>query len=103
LDMLRVDAWPRESTRPVPAGPGESHMEDVTSSHEIWEMLKAVLANPREQRLAYLFFHCGLSPSEIVRCCPQEWSDVQEIARLRRTTMERLLCHADQLTLVMHS
>ena len=55
-------------------------MEDVTSSHEIWEILKAVLVNPREQRLAYLLFHCGLSPRVIVRCCPQEWSDVQEIA-----------------------
>jgi len=100
LDMLRADSRPRESSRPVPAEPGEPHMEDVTSSHEIWEMLKALLANPREQRLAYLFFHCGLSPREIVRGLPQEWSDVQEIARLRRTIMERLLCHADQLGLV---
>ena len=103
LDMLRVDARPRESTRPVPAGLGESHMEDVSSSHEIWEMLKAVLSNPRERRLAYLLFHCCLKPREIVRFCPQEWSGVQEIYRLRRTIMERLLCHADQLALVTHS
>ena len=75
-------------------------MVDVISSSEVWEKLKALLANPREQRLAYLLFQCGLSPREMVRCCPQEWSDVQEIARLRRTIMERLLCHADQCGLV---
>jgi hypothetical protein len=102
LDMLRADARPRESSRPVPAEPGETHMEDMTSSSEVWEMLKALLVNPREQRLAYLLFHCGLSPREIVRCCPQEWSDVHEVSHLRCTIMERLLCHADQLGPVTH-
>jgi hypothetical protein len=62
----------------MPAKPGKAHMEDVTSSSEVWEMLKAVLANPRERRLAFLLFHCGLSPREIVRGLPQEWSDVQQ-------------------------
>jgi hypothetical protein len=103
LDRLRADARPRESSRSVPKEPGEAHMVDVISSSEVWEKLKALLANPREQRLAYLLFQCGLSPREMVRCCPQEWSDVQEIARLRRTIMERLLCHTDQLGLVTHS
>jgi hypothetical protein len=103
LDTLRAYVRPREISRPVPGEPGEPQMEDVTSSSEVWEMLKALLVNPREQRLAYLLFHCGLSPREIVRGSPQEWSDVKEIARLRRTIMERLLCHADQLGLVTHS
>jgi hypothetical protein len=103
LDRLRADARQRESSIPEPGELVEPLVEDVTSTNEIWEMLKALLANAREQRLAYLLFHCGLSPREIVRVCPQEWSDVQEIARLRRTIMERLLCHADQLGLVPHS
>ncbi len=34
---------------------------------------------------------------EILRFCPQEWSDVQEIYRLRRNIMERLLRNADHL------
>ena len=51
----------------------------------------------REQRLAYLLYHCGLKPREIVRFCPQEWSDIQEIYHLRRNLMERLLRNADQL------
>jgi hypothetical protein len=103
LDMLRADAQMRESSRPVPTEPGERHMEDVTSSSEVWEMLKMLLSNPREVRLAYLLFHCGLSPREIVRGLPQEWSDVQEITCLRRTIMERLLCYADQLGHVTHN
>jgi hypothetical protein len=103
LDRLRANARLRESSRPIQAEPGEPHMQDVTSSSEVWEMVKALLANARERRLAYLLFHCGLSPREIVRGLPQEWSDVQEIARLRRTIMERLLCHADQFGLVPHS
>ena len=100
LDRLRADAQPRESSRPMRRELGEVLMIDVTSSSEVWERLKALLDNPRERRLAYLLFHCGLSPREMLQCCPQEWSDVQEIARLRRTIMERLLCHADQCGLV---
>jgi hypothetical protein len=56
-----------------------------------------ILTNPREQRLAYLLFHCGLGPREMIRFCPQEWSDVQEIYRLRRNIMERILRNADHL------
>ena len=71
--------------------PGEPAMEDHPDSSELWEILQTLLPNKREQRLASLLFHCGLSPREIVRCCPQEWSDVQEIYRLRRTMLERVL------------
>ncbi len=103
LDRLRANEQPRESLKPEPAEPGEAHMEDVTSGSEVWEMVKASLANPREQRLAYLLFHCGLSSREIGRGLPQEWSDVQEITRLRRIIMEQVLCHADQLGRITHS
>ena len=56
-----------------------------------------MLSDEREKRLAYLLFHCGLKPREIIRFCPQEWSDVHEIYRLRRNIMARLLYNADQL------
>ena len=56
-----------------------------------------MLPNKRERRLAYLLYHCGLKPREIVRFCPQEWSDVREIYRLRRNILERFLRHADHL------
>ena len=65
--------------------------EDSTVRNELWDKLQARLSNQREQRLSYLLYHCGLEPSEIVRCCPQEWSDVYEVARLRRSILERLM------------
>jgi len=55
-----------------------------------------MLADQHERRLAYLLYHCGLSPKEIVRFYPQEWSDVQEIHCLRRAILERLLGNASQ-------
>jgi hypothetical protein len=85
LDTLRVYARPREVSLPEP---GEPQVEDVTSSNEVWDILRTMLPDGREQRLAYLLFHCDLGPREIVRFCPQEWSDVQESAPLR------LSCHS---------
>ena len=97
LDMLRAYARPREVSLPGPGEPGEPLVEDSTDSSEVWDILHMILSNPREQRLAYLLFHCGLKPREIIRFCPQEWSDVQEIYRLRRNIMERLVRNADYL------
>jgi hypothetical protein len=97
LDMLRADARPRESLRPAPAEPGEPHRKDATSSSEVWDILKTLLSNPREVRLAYLLFHCGLGPKEIVHVCPQEFDDLREVSCLRRTIMERVLRNADLL------
>jgi hypothetical protein len=91
LDTLRTYQRPREASRPVPGAAGELSMEDVTCDSELWDILKGLLSNPREQRLAYLLFHCGLGPREIVHYCSPEWSSVQEISVLRRTIMERVL------------
>jgi hypothetical protein len=95
LDTLRVSARAREVGLPEP---GEPKVEDCTDSSEAWRGLKTMLPNVREQRLAYLLFHCGLGPGEIVRFCPQEFSDVSEISRLRQNIMERLLYNADNLS-----
>jgi hypothetical protein len=97
LDTLRTYARPREVTLPEPGEAGEPYMEDVNGSSEVWETLQTMLPDEREQRLAYLLFHCGLKSREIMRFCPQEFSDVREIYRLRRSIMERLLRNADQL------
>jgi hypothetical protein len=97
LDMLRAYARPGEISLPGPGEPGEPLVEDSTDNGEVWETLQMILSNPREQRLAYLLFHCGLKPREIIRFCPQEWSDVQEIYRIQRNIMERLLRDADHL------
>jgi hypothetical protein len=97
LDALRAYSRPREVSLPEPGDLGEPQVEDSTDSGEVWEILQTMLPNVREQRLAYLLFHCGLKPREILHFCPQEFSDVHEIYRLRRNIMERLLRNADRL------
>jgi hypothetical protein len=97
LDTLRSYARSREVSLPEPGEPGEPYIEDVTSNNEVWELLQTMLPDKREQRLAYLIFYCGLKAREIVRYLPQEWSNVQEIYRLRRSITERLIRNVDQL------
>jgi hypothetical protein len=97
LDTLRAYQRPGEVSLPKSDATGEPYLEDVTCDSELWDILKGILPDPREQRLAYLLFHCGLKPRGIVQCCSQEWSSVQEIYRLRRTIMERVLRKVDTL------
>jgi hypothetical protein len=97
LDTLRAYQRPREVSLPEPGAVGEPSMEDVTCDSEIWDILKGLFSNPREQRLAYLLFYCGLKPREIVHYCSPEWSSVHEIYVLRRTIMVRVLRHMDTL------
>jgi hypothetical protein len=90
LETLRVSKRPGAVSSPWPDG------EDRLDRGELWDRLQARLSNRQEQRLAYLLYHCGLEPTEIVRFCPQEWSDVCEVARLRRSIfgrhMKGLIC-----------
>src|SRR5256885_1683653 len=76
---------------------GEPLVEEVLDSNELWELLLDMFPNQQEKRLMYLLYHCGLKPREIMRHCPQEFSDVQHVYRLRRYIMERLLRNVDQL------
>src|SRR5437763_723729 len=76
---------------------GELQIEDNFESNEVWDNLKKVLPNRIEQRLAYLLFHCGLKPREIMHFCPQEFRDVHDIYRLRNNIMNRLHRNADHL------
>jgi hypothetical protein len=85
LEALRVCKWPEGVPSPWSDG------EDACDRSQVWERLQALLSNERERRLAYLLYHCGLTPAEIVRGSPQEWSDVQEVARLRRIILARLV------------
>lgn len=95
LDTLRAYALLREVPLPNPGSPGEPVVEDSMDNGATWEILQNVLTDVRERRLAYLFFHCGLKPSEIVLSCPQEFNDVHEIYRLRRNIIQRLLHNTD--------
>ena len=97
LDTLRAYSRPKEVQMPEPGFAGEPYVEDDEDLGELWETIQHMLPSVREQRLGYLLFHCGLKPRDIIRYCPQEFSDVQEIYRLRRNIMERLLRNADQI------
>ncbi len=79
------------SEEPGDAGGTGTGAAVENESGEVWEMLRKVLPGRREQRLAYLLFHCGLKPREIVHYCPVEFGDVQDIYTLRCSMMARLL------------
>lgn len=70
---------------------GEPVVESNENRTTLWENIQSMLPDERERRVAYLLFHCGLQPGEIVRCDPREFSDVQEVARLRHNIMIRLV------------
>ena len=97
LERLRTAKRPGAVSRPVPGEPGAQAL--ASESKEVWNRLQSLLPAKREQRLAYLLYHCGLSPEEIVYLCPEEWNDIQEVTRLRRSIMERVSGKMDQLTL----
>ena len=94
LDSLRTYSWHKESSLPELS---EAGAEAQAESLEVWRILQTLLPNQRERWLAYLLYHCGLKPREIVQFCPQGWSDVQEIYHLRRNILNRFMRNADQL------
>jgi hypothetical protein len=97
--LNRLRAFPRPPAIPLPA-PGGTSKQNVAESTDtviVWKILKETFPNAREQRLAYLLFHCGLSPKKIVNTYPQEFQDMREISRLRHSILEHLLHHVDCL------
>ncbi len=101
IDTLRAFSRPKEAPLPDP-GTATSYTEEPATEddyedQDLWEVIESLLQNERERRLAYLLYHCGLKPRDIVRYRPEEFSDVQEIYRLTRNIMERLLRNCDQI------
>jgi hypothetical protein len=99
VDTLRVYAQPREVSLPdadsVTYSSDKPAIKKDYKSSDLWEIIKSLLPDERERRLAYLLFNCGLKPIEIVRCYPDEFGELQEIIRLTRNIMERLICLGD--------
>ncbi len=56
----------------------------------LWSIMQDILPDERQRRVAYLLYHCGLKPAEIVRTCPQEFTDIQEIHRVRCAVIEKM-------------
>lgn len=97
LDTLRAYARPREVCLPESGEPGEPVVEDQEDGDELWEVIHSLIPNERERRVAYLLYHCGLKPREVLRFCSGEFSEIQEIYRLRRNIVERLLRNTDYI------
>ena len=91
LNTLRNYSRPHEI---LPSHTGDIEVAATihSNSSEVWENLKKGLSDAREQRMAFLLFNCGLSPDEIVQSFPEEFLEVEEIARLRQRTIKQLLC-----------
>lgn len=99
MDTLRAYSRPKEE--PIPdymqgnfEGPG---IEDRYHEEELWEVIESLLTGGKERRLAYLLFYCNLKPREIVRYCATEFSSEEEIYRLKRNIMERILRNVDKI------
>jgi hypothetical protein len=102
IGTLRAYSRSKEIPLPDPGEPGELQIEDKLESSDVWDNLKKVIPDGNERRLAYLLFHCGLKPRQIMLFCPQEFSDVHDIYRLRSNMMNRLLRNADLLRWRLH-
>ena len=76
---------------------GEPITEEPEDPNEVWHVVRSLLSDPREIRLAYLYFHCGLKAREIVHFCPLEFAEVQEVYRLRHNIFKRLTRNAAQI------
>jgi DNA-directed RNA polymerase specialized sigma24 family protein len=97
LDALRAYSRPKEIPLPEPGSAEGLFGEEQDDSSELWEVMQSVLPDKRQQRVAYLLFHCHLKPRQIVQFCQDEFGDVGEIYRLRRNVFERLMRNADYI------
>ena len=87
MKALRISSRPQADSS---HGSAEQDLQGNHGSLELWNWVQTTLSSVRERRLAYLLYHCGLSPAEIVRGFPHEWSDVCEVAHVRCIVFERL-------------
>lgn len=97
MDMLRAYSKSREEPIPDYGHPDEPPFEDIYLENELWEIVQGILPGEKERRVAYLHFHCNLKPREIIRYCPDEFSSEDEIYRLKRNIMERIMRNADKI------
>ncbi|GAC1390402.1 MAG: hypothetical protein NVS4B11_12320 [Ktedonobacteraceae bacterium] len=90
FDVVHL-AWESQSSTPVVYSTTSSGEQARCEAYILWQRVESVLTNVREQRVAYLLFHCGLTPNEIVHRCAHEFVDVQEVFHLRSIIMKKLI------------
>jgi hypothetical protein len=90
IETLRNFSCSRELSVAEPGYQRKSFSVGHDNSNEIWKNIQSLLSDARQQRLAFLLFHCGLKPREIVQTYPLEYSNLQEILHLRYKVMSGL-------------
>jgi hypothetical protein len=97
MDTLRLYAHPRQASLPEQERSDGPLVEDRYDESELWETISSLMVNERERRVAYLHFHCNLKPRDIMRYCPGEFSGEEEIYRIKRNIMERIMRNVDRV------
>lgn len=97
MDTLRSFSRSNVDVIPEQGHPDEPHAEDRYHEDELWEVIQSILPGEKERRVAYLHFHCNLKPREIIRFLPGEFVNEDEIYRLKRNIMERIMRNADKI------
>jgi hypothetical protein len=97
MDTLRLYTHTRLEMLPEEGHPNEPRVEDRYNESELWEAISNLLANERDRRVAYLHFHCNLKPRDIMRHCPGEFSNEEEIYRIKRNILERIMRNIDKI------
>ena len=95
IDTLRTYSRARVTALPENDDASGPQTEDRYDGGELWQVISKLLPEARDRRVAYLLYHCGLKPREIVHFCPQEFDDVHEIYAVRRNIIDRLRRNAD--------
>lgn len=97
MDTLRIYMRKKETSLPEPDSGSDLFVDwqDEAENTDLWQAIANILVDERERRVAYLLYHCGLKPRELVDFCPQEFATVSEVYRLRRNIIHRLTRHAD--------
>ena len=92
MDTLRshLRGRAREVPLPEPGCPEEPATAGAIDGQSIWDDIQGFLPDERERRVAYLLYHCGLKPRDIIVRCPREFKDVQEIYHLNHNVVKRL-------------
>jgi DNA-directed RNA polymerase specialized sigma24 family protein len=97
VDFSEHAHWQEKEASRQEGNFAEPQVNEPDESSELWEAIESLLPNERERRVAYLLYYCNLKPREIVRYCPEEFSDVKEVYYLGRNISDRLMRNRDQL------
>ena len=88
MDTYQILKLLEEGHLPPPGLRKEKSREERAEAQKLWESIQAVLANEREQRLAYLLYNCSLKAADIMHIFPQEFSNPREISHVRYAVMQ---------------